>query len=75
MNIVTNSTQPNPDFSSSLAAVYGLVVQRFSQWAEARLAEIEEELAELAGDPARWQRRLQLRREKRYLRRLLKRGG
>lgn len=72
MNIVTNSTEPNPD-SSSLAAVYGLVIRRFSQWAEERLAEIEEELARLAGDPAAWQRRLALRREKRYLKRLLER--
>jgi len=58
-----------------LAAAYNVVLTSFRSWAEARLAEIEEELTDLAGDPARWRERLQLRRERRRLRRLLHQGG
>ena len=61
--------------SRRLTVAYNVVLQRFSQWAEARLSEIDDQLEALRGDPGAWRERLQLRRERRRLRRLLRQGG
>jgi len=72
--VVIKQTDVSPaERARRLAAAYSLVLERFGTYASRRLAEIDDQLARLAGDPAAWRERLALRREKRYLLRLL--GG
>ena len=54
-----------------LAAAYNIILQSFDEWARQRLAELEAELQTLGHDPGKWRQRLALRREKRYIYRLL----